>query len=65
MVEAIINQAEATFHSKDILREPGDTPVQGTPVDLHPGRWLTAMSHRVSMMEKRLLKAASRYFAKA
>jgi hypothetical protein len=65
MVEAIINQAEPKFHIKDVLQAAGDTPEQGKPVDLQPGRWLTEMSQRVSVMEKRLLKAASRYFAKA
>jgi hypothetical protein len=42
MLEAILLHVERDFHVKDIIREPGAKPGQGTQVELAPpAGWLT------------------------
>jgi len=65
MAEAIVNHTEKEFHVKDILRSPGDKPGHGKPIDLHSVRWLKSMRQRLGLAERRVSKAATRYFAKA
>ena len=42
MMEALALHVERDFHKKDIIREPGSKPGQGTKVDLKPpAGWLS------------------------
>ena len=65
MAEAIVQHTEQAFHVKDILRQPGEKPGQGTTVELHPARWLASVRKRLGLAERRVHKAAKRYFDKA
>ena len=49
MMEAIALHVEQQFHVKDIIREPGAKPGQGTVVDLRPpAGWMTLLKQQLS-----------------
>ena len=49
MMEALALHVERDFHKKDIIREPGSKPGQGTKVDLKPpAGWLSLVVRQLS-----------------
>jgi hypothetical protein len=49
MIEALALHVERDFHQKDIIREPGSKPGQGTKVDLKPpAGWLSLVVRQLS-----------------
>jgi hypothetical protein len=49
MMEALALHVERDFHKKDIIREPGSTPGQGTKVDLKPpAGWLSLVVRQLA-----------------
>ena len=49
MIEALALHVERDLHKKDIIREPGSKPGQGTKVDLKPpAGWLSLVVRQLS-----------------
>ena len=49
MMEALALHVERDFHKKDIIREPGAKPGQGTKVDLKPpAGWLSLLARQLT-----------------
>jgi hypothetical protein len=49
MMEALALHVERDFHKKDIIREPGAKPGQGTKVDLKPpAGWLSLVVQQLA-----------------
>ena len=49
MMEALALHVERDFHKKDIIREPGAKPGQGTQVDLRPPEgWLSLLVRQLT-----------------
>ena len=49
MMEALALHVERDFHKKDIIREPGAKPGQGTKVDLKPpAGWLSIIRQQLT-----------------
>jgi hypothetical protein len=49
MMEALAFHVEKDFHVKDIIREPGAKPGQGTPVHLAPpAGWMTLLIRQLT-----------------
>jgi hypothetical protein len=49
MLEALISHVERDFHVKDIIRQPGATPGQGSQVQLvPPAGWLTLVVRQLT-----------------
>jgi hypothetical protein len=53
MLEAIVLHTEKDYHRKDIIREPGDKPGQGKPINLHPSGWLAAIRDQLGIAGKK------------
>ncbi len=53
MLEAIVLHTEKDYHCKDIIREPGDKPGQGKPVDLRPTGWLASIREQLGLAGKK------------
>ena len=53
MLEAIVLHTEKDYHKKDIIREPGDKPGQGKPIDLRPSGWLAAIRDQLGIAGKK------------
>ena len=50
MMEALALHVERDFHKKDIIREPGAKPGQGTKVDLKPpAGWLSLVVQQLAL----------------
>ena len=49
MIEALALHVERDFHTKDIIREPGSKPGQGTKVILKPpAGWLSLIARQLA-----------------
>ena len=53
MLEAIVLHTEKDYHVRDVIREPGDKPGHGTPVDLRPAGWLAAIREQLGLAGKK------------
>ena len=49
MMEALALHVERDFHVKDVIRQPGSKPGQGTKVDLNrPAGWLSLIARQLA-----------------
>ena len=53
MLEAIMWHVERDFHINDYIREPGEKPGQGKPVDLRPAGWLTLLREQLGLIRRK------------
>jgi hypothetical protein len=49
MLEAIALNVERDYHVKDYIKEPGEKPGHGKPIDLRPTGWLSLIREQLGI----------------